>query len=247
MLSLRAKLASLAQLPNTYPDGTPRTDYDMHAARSIFPEGHLPDQFRASQGLRSLFPAGKPAKLSQLENYIYSSRGTVQLGSPPPQDSDAQNGTEAAPGLSADVSVNADGAGNWCLKARVQSVGAGEIGLGFVFAFSTNGNGHGYIAIGNYGGDLDSNVNTFGVFANGLDAWIKQNWVEIFSLPSFLYMSNATGYDPLPPISNAALDNGFNGLTLIGGEKPGDGWVPSTIVDPSYPAFEYLWGSEMLE
>jgi hypothetical protein len=196
----------------------------------VFPNGHLPDTFDPADGIRSLFPIHKSARVSDLVNYLYSQTGMVQTAH-----------------LSAAVNVSADGAGNWCLRARVLNLDYGEFGVGFVFGFSTDAAGHGYVATGDFGDELDDNVETFGVFANGFDTWITENWTDVFSRPSFVYMSEATGNDELPPIVNTALDNGFAGLTSLQGEKPGDAWMPSAVVDPNEPSFEYLWGSEMLQ
>jgi hypothetical protein len=229
MWSLRQALTDLAQLPVTYPDGTPVSVDEQEAGRSVYPNGHLPEAFDPAQGIRSLFPGGKAARVSQLMDYLNSWDSAFQVGS-----------------LSASANISADGTGNWCLRATVECEGHGKFGLGFVFGFSTDAAGHGFVATGDYGLELDDNTLSFGVFANGSDPWIRANWPSIFAGRTFFYISEATGYRKLPPIANAALDHGFNGLASLQGPKPGDTFA-SVVIDAQEPGFEYLWGPEMIE
>jgi len=237
MMSLRQILRELAQLPTSLADGSRALDQnEVQASRVLYPNGHLPDTFDPSQGLRSLFPSASAIRLSWLAKYLYSI-----------------DGVSATQNLSAHFNVRADGAGNWCLRVLIETVGEGRCGSGFVFMFSADGAGHGLVSTGDYGdGDSGSDEGVgVSILAHGFDPWIQNNWPNIFVESSFLYLSAATGFDKLPPIANAATDNGFSGLTALQGPKSGDFLSPIIVVfgfpyiSSEHQSFDLLWGLDI--
>ena len=239
--SLRRTLEGLAQRPVTLADEVPANSRSLTAeelaeSASLYPNGHLPDGFDASRGIRSLFPPGKSVGLSSLRRYVYSVEGWAATGE-----------------LYPTYSVRADGAGNWCLRVLISTTGNGRFGAEVVFAFSTDTQGRGIVATGNYGGGISGSDDGIGVsvLAHGLDPWIRDNWPDMFAQPVFLYISEATGFYKLPPIVRAATDHGFSGLTTLAGPKSGDP-VPSVIVvfgDPyaatERQSFDFLWALDI--
>jgi hypothetical protein len=190
--------------------------------KSIFPHGHLPDEFDVSRGIRPLFPGGQTIKLSFLKRYIFSHDGSLATGP-----------------LSGNFRLRADGTGNYYLNVSVtndSSVIGGRWGAGFVFGFSTDSVARGIVATGDY-----SAGDNFAFAAAGLDAWIHANWPQAFASGAFFYISYASGFKELPPITLAATDHGFTGLNFLHGVKPGDqGPGPGDITYG--PSFDLLWG-----
>jgi hypothetical protein len=217
MWSLSQTLQSLAQLHS-------------EEARPLFPNGHLPDSFDASKGIRQLFPTSQPISISALKNYLFSL--DTQIGAP-------------SESTDANLSVRADGAGNWLLAVSFVFQGSPaninpRFGAGFVFAFSADGAGHGFVATG----DGSQQEVTY-CQATGFDPWIASNWIQLFQGGAYPYTSDATWFAKLPPTKDAATNNGFTGLASLNGPKPGDQTPPVEIVySPVYPSalVNALWG-----
>jgi hypothetical protein len=210
MFSLKTTLQDLAALPPMPPTYSEEVALGIEPApRTVYPNGHLPSSFDATKGIRSLFPAGENVKLSSLSQYLY-----------------AQSGTTSVSGCTGTFYVRADGAGNWALVAVV-SGSPWQLGVGFVFMFSNDGNGHGITSTAKQGPDLAFN-DAWSVVAQGNDPWIRANWLQLFSNGVWLYLSEATGLNNLPPASNAATDHGFAGLTQLATNFGDPSWWPST-------------------
>ena len=221
MWSLRQTLLTLSQLPLAI-DSSFASPEQIEVVQTLFPNGHLPDDFDPREGIRRLFPTGQTSTMSSLKSYILSQDGTVSTGD-----------------LVAQLRVRADGSGNWLLKGLITSGSdQARVGAGFVFAFSADPDAHGFVATG----DIDNQGVAF--VTAGADSWIAQNWPQIFTGQVYLYISEATGTKELPPIVDAATDHGFSGLTTLQGPKPGDRlsddrvtWGPLLT-----PPNDLLWG-----
>ena len=225
MWSLRQALTELTQLVTDLSGESPG---EIAQFQSVFPQGHLPDGFDPAQGLRQLFPPGQTVSLASLKNYVFSRNGEVDTT-----------------GIQPFVQVRADGTGNWLLRTDFvfdfpgiyEPVVNPRFGIGFVFAFSDDGAGHGYVAADNGDGN-DSNW----CIVTGFDPWIAKNWITIFAESAALYTSDAQGFDKLPPISTAATDNGFTGLSFLGGPKPGDPTPEVQLGHGISSPINALWG-----
>jgi hypothetical protein len=69
----------------------------------------------------------------------------------------------------------------------------------------------------------------------GTDSWIADHWPSIFSQEAGCYISHADGDADLPPLTNAATDNGFNSLS----------WLNSSDVVPGVTVMIWtgaIWG-----
>jgi hypothetical protein len=171
--------------------------------------------------MRQLFPPADATLLSGVRNYLYQFNGDRLV----------------VEYLSATYRVYADGAGNWVLRMRRTSLGAasGKWAGGFVFAYSDDSNGHGYVITSDFASNLAGIDTLFQAF--GSDPWIKDRWPRLFGQSCYRYISEATGSEltlQLPPISDAATDHGFSGLTVLEGaqESKGDFW--SDVPMPSH-------------
>jgi hypothetical protein len=169
MWSLKQTLADLAAYPpNSY--------------------NHLPENFDASKGIRSLFPPGQTISITALKNYVISYTGSVQT----PE------------GNSAQMIVIADGAGRWGVGA-VPSLDPLAISWagGFVFKYSNDQNGHGYV--------INNRNPNAGIVDGFNDPWIMQNWPQAFpaSVNLWMWVQDSTfvwaGSGPAPaPVNEAA-------------------------------------------
>jgi hypothetical protein len=222
MFSLKTTLQDLAALPPEPPAYIEAVDSGLEPdTRSLYPNGHLPNSFDATKGIKSLlFPAaGVNAKMSSLSQYLYSQSGTVSLSN-----------------CTGSFYVRADGAGNWALVAAVSGSSPQKIAAGFVFMLSTDVNGHGCVSTEAKG---NSPTTGWSVLAQGNDPWIAANWVQLFGNGVWFYLSQATGLNNLSPISDAATDHGFAGLIQLGGIYQGyPVWSP--VPDPEW--WLGLWG-----
>jgi hypothetical protein len=178
---------------------------------SLAKTDHLPEGFSAANGIRSLFPSGLGASsITLLKNYLY-----------------AQDCTVSTSEITGAYRIRADGSGRWLFQGFIAGVGApnnwqqkdqtlGAYGAGFVFLFSTNRSGHGAV-LTNIETDAAPgywNVGQgFQMF--GSDPWIKNNWPGAFAESIGCYISHNDSGGGLPPLSNAATDHGFAGLSSL--------------------------------
>jgi hypothetical protein len=186
--------------------------------QSLDQGGHLPAGFDANPGIRSLFPAGQSdITISLLQKYLYFRTHEVDL-----ENIDAQ------------LTVSADGAGNWQLKGRIIGNNC-KWAAGFVFLFSKDSTAHGFVATGDYwGGAIDpqqgGRSEPLYFWVQGLDPWIASHWPDAFDKDAYFYLWDGTG-DSSPEISNAATKAGFTGLA---GLKATTSVFTVQIPDPSF-------------
>jgi hypothetical protein len=152
---------------------------------------HLPQGFKAENGIRSLFPKSYSGSITMLNNYVfmYSYTGS--------QNSSAW--------------VGADGAGRWFFAWWNAN---GEWGIndrnqaGFVFRFSNDGFGHGYVDTSRPAdGATSCNL--------GIDPWIAENWPQAFAAGVGTDVQEAEGFESLPDASNIWTDYGFAAAKFV--------------------------------
>ena len=226
MFSLRETLSDLEALPpetQTYADEV--LEGYQPDPRSMFPHGHLPRAFDPTKGIRMLFPAGE-ARVSWLDRYRFIVTGSKSLSS-----------------SSATFQFLADGGGNWLLYVNLSS-NAIRNAVGFVFLYSTDSTGHGITAQLDGGAEASvipvTNIGDMSWVASGVyDSWIAGNWVRLFDAGVSFYLSDATGYNTLPPATNVATDAGFSGMTYLSDAWPNDAsWNPGNNAG----SWDALWG-----
>jgi len=181
--------------------------------------GHLPEGFKASGGIKRLFPSGYAGSISMLNNYTFSyDSGTFDGGQ---------------------MWFGADGAGRWFFAWwNDGSAGGGEgvnvrYRAGFCFYYSNDGYGHGYVdTSGPQMGATSCNA--------GSDPWISQHWTEAFAANVDCDFQSASGFEGLPDESNIWTNAGFpasNFTTLQGGNCQ-----CATSLLALFPFDDFYWG-----
>jgi hypothetical protein len=164
--------------------------------------GHLPDGFKPTNGIRSLFPAGESISITALNDYVYDSKGTVALGTAD---------------VTGNFEVQADGAGRWAFTWSNKTTETGwstvnfRIRSGFVFLFSQDTTGRGYV-------DSSGSINAPSC-NSGTDAWISDNWPKAFAAGARVTMQDATGFNSLPEESGIWTDAGFAQFVSLNGSN----------------------------
>ena len=124
--------------------------------------GHLPEGFKASGGIKRLFPKGYAGSITMLKNYVFLfDSGTAT-------DVSSDSGSQISQGQ---IWMGADGAGRWFLGWWNDDSAGGGWGVnvryqaGFVFRFSNDGFAHGYVDTSEPDGGATS-------CNSGVDPWI---------------------------------------------------------------------------
>ncbi len=172
--------------------------------------GHLPEGFKASGGIKRLFPKGYAGSITMLKNYVFLfDSGTAT-------DVSSDSGSQISQGQ---IWMGADGAGRWFLGWWNDDSAGGGWGVnvryqaGFVFRFSNDGFAHGYVDTSEPDGGATS-------CNSGVDPWISEHWPQAFAANVEVDLQDAAGFDSLPPESNIWTNAGFpasNFTTLQGG------------------------------
>lgn len=227
MFSLRQTLSDLEALPPEPASFIEQVNEGYQPdPRSLFPHGHLPRAFDPAKGIRMLFPAGE-ARISWLGRYVFSTTGSKSLSH-----------------SNATYQFLADGGGNWLFYVNLSS-NAVRNAVGVVFLFSSDTTGHGITSDINAGATNVvvpiGTVGTVAWLASGLyEGWVADNWVRLFDAGVGFYLSEATGYNSLPPESNAATDAGFSDITQMSDVWPNEtAWSSGSNAG----AWDALWGT----
>jgi hypothetical protein len=180
-------------------------------------ENHLPSGFEASHGVKSLFPQKYTGSVSALKDYVYSAYARLSTdydfgnnGGPPnylPNSSVVKS--------SANTYVMADGAGRWFFSWVAWNVQYPShlfsffIQSGFVFHFSNDGNAHGFVDTSNPQPNEVTGSPYYNLFrscSSGQDAWIANNWPQIFKAGRHILLwEGAEPPDPSPVWTGAGF------------------------------------------
>jgi hypothetical protein len=153
MFSLRQTLQELERLPAS---GDTATAFPQASA---YPHGHLPDRFDARKGIRSLFPKEQTLSISSLQNYVFQQRAAQSSG-----------------GTTCELFAYADGTGHWLMKILWPAVDYYDtLVAGFVFEHSETHSTYGFLGTSEY------TTVSLGFEAFGTDAWIADNWPQVFA------------------------------------------------------------------
>lgn len=181
---------------------------------------HVPQGFKAVDGVRRLFPRGYAGSISMLNNYVftYDSRGLDQ----------------------GQMWMGADGAGRWFFAWWNNGAAGGGWGIneryqaGFVFRYSNDGFGHG--CLDTRGPDLGATSCN-----SGTDAWIAQNWPQIFPANVACDLQDAAGFESLPDRSNIWTEAGFAASKFTA--LKGGNCQCAALFLTLFPFSDFYWGA----
>jgi hypothetical protein len=160
----------------------------------------LPDGFEAASGVRSLFPAGQNAAVSQLQGYRFKHPLALTTSL-----------------LACTGTVKATGSGTWVLSGTVTADGTELIPVHYDVGFAFKSPVDGFVRSGFANGEIPIHTGTISrdFYASGRDDWIVEHWPTAFA--AGIVTNMVAGQDVAELIRELQIVVGVGVLVLVSG------------------------------